>query len=222
MLWRRRRDSPPTAEPRREFADPLEPQPPLYRSPTLQALVSRLSSEGAYHILDLGVASGANVKFFSRFSCRLQIADLPEVLTSEKLRPLLTADPAAAFRRILQGARQSFDVVLAWDVLNYLTREQFRCLATHVGSLCRPGALMLAFVSTTKEMPSVPMVFKIVDDQTLLLRQQTTAVRPSPRFPPAEVGRLMSGFAVVQSVVMRHGVQEYLFVRRQSGGQGPL
>jgi hypothetical protein len=63
-------------------------------------------------------------------------------------------------------------------------------------------------------MSSVPLVFKIVDDQTLLLRQQTTAVRPSPYFPPAEVGRLMSGFSVVQSVVMRHGVQEYLFVRR--------
>lgn len=214
MLWRRWRNSPPVAGPRREFADALEPQPPLYRSPTLQALVSRLSSEGAYHILDLGVASGANVAFFSRFSCRLQIADLPEALASEKLRPVLTADPAAAFRRILPVARQPFDVVLAWDVLNYLTREQFGCLAAHVGSLCRPGALVLAFVSTTKEMSSVPLVFKIVDDQTFLLRQQTTAVRPSPRFPPAEVGRLMSGFAVVQSVVMRHGVQEYLFIRR--------
>lgn len=214
MLWRLRHNPSPPAGPRREFADPLEPQPPLYRSPTLQALVSRLSSEGAYHILDLGVASGANVEFFSRFSCRLQIADLPEALASEKLRPLLAADPAAAFRRVLPVARQPFDVVLAWDVLNYLTREQFGCLAAHVGSLCRPGTFMLAFVSTTKEMSSVPLVFKIVDDQTLLLRQQTAAVRPSPRFPPAEVGRLMSGFAVVQSVVMRHGVQEYLFVRR--------
>jgi len=214
VLWPLRRNPPPTAGRRREFADPLEPQPPLYRSPTLQALVSRLSGESAYHILDLGVASGANVEFFSRFSCRLQIADLPEALASEKLRPLLTADPAAAFRRVLPLARQPFDVVLAWDVLNFLTREQFGCLAAHVGSLCRPGALMLAFVSTTKEMSGVPLVFKIVDDQTLLLRQKTIALRPSPRFPPAEVGRLMSGFAVVQSVVMRHGVQEYLFIRR--------
>jgi hypothetical protein len=162
------------------------------------------------------------VEFLSRFSCRLQIADLPEALASEKLRPLLTADPAAAFRRVLPVARQPFDVVLAWDVLNYLTREQLGCLGAHLGSLCRPGALVLAFVSTTKEMSSVPLVFKIVDDQTLLLRQQTIAVRPSPRFLPAEVGRLFSGFAVVQSVVMRHGVQEYLFVRRQDGGQVPL
>jgi 2-polyprenyl-3-methyl-5-hydroxy-6-metoxy-1,4-benzoquinol methylase len=214
VLWRLGRNPLSAAGPRREFADPLEPQPPLYRSPTLQALVSRLSSEGAYHILDLGVASGANVEFFSRFSCRLQIADLPEALASEKLRPLLTADPVAAFRMILPVSWAPFDVVLAWDVLNYLTREQFDSLAAHVGSLCRPGALVLAFVSTTKEMSSAPLVFKIVDDQTLLLWKQTTAVRPSPRFPPAEVGRLMSGFAVVQSVVMRHGVQEYLFVRR--------
>jgi len=212
--WRFRRDSSQAAGPRREFAEPLEPQPPLYRSPTLKVLVSRLSSETSYHILDLGVASGANVEFFSRFSGRLQIADLPDALASEELRSLLRNDPAAAFRRVLPVAWKPFDVVLAWDVLNYLSRDQFRCLAAHVSSLCQPGALMFALVSTRKEMSSVPQVFKIVDEQTLLLRPQTTAVQPSPRFPPAEVERLMSGFAVVQSVVMRHGVQEYLLVRR--------
>jgi len=212
--WRFRRDSSQAAGPRREFAEQLEPQPPLYHSPTLKALVSRLSSEASYHILDLGVASGANVEFFSRFSGWLQIADLPDALASEELRSLLLTDPAAAFRMVLPVSWEPFDVVLAWDVLNYLTRDQFRCLATHVGNLCQPGALMLALVSTRKEMSSIPLVFKIVDEQTLHLRPQTTAVQRSPRFPPAEVERLMSGFSVVQSVVMRHGVQEYLLVRR--------
>jgi hypothetical protein len=83
-----------------------------------------------------------------------------------------------------------------------------------VAGLCRPGALMFALISTQKEMSGLPRVFKIVDEQTLLLQPQTTAVQPSPRFPPAEVERLMSGFSVVQSVVMRHGVREYLLVRR--------
>jgi hypothetical protein len=222
VLWRFGRESAKTAGPRREFAEPREPQPPLYRSPTLKALVSRLSSESSYQILDLGAASGANVEFFSRFSGRLQIADLPDALASEELRSLLLADPAAAFRRVLPVAREPFDVVLVWDLFNYLSREQLGCLAAHLGRLCRSGALMLAFISTTREMSSVPMVFKIVDEQTVLVQPQTGALRPSPRFPPAEVERLTSGFVVVQSVLMRHGIQEYLLLRREDSAPLPV
>lgn len=212
--WPFRRESSHAGGARREFGESLEPQPPLYRSPTLKALVSRLSSEASYHILDLGVASGANVEFFSRFSDRLQIANLPDTLASEKLRASLRSDPAAAFRRLLPVTWEKFDVVLAWDVLNYLSRDEFRCLGEHVAVLCRPGALVFALISTQKEMSKLPQVFKVVDDQTLLRQPETTAVQPSPCFPPAEVERLMSGFSVVQSVVMRHGVREYLLVRR--------
>ena len=213
MPWHLRREFPQATQARREFAEPLEPRPPLYRSPTLRALVSRLTSEDGYHVLDLGGAAGANVEFFSRFSSRLQIADLPDALASGDLRSLLLADPSAAFRKVLPVTRDPFDVVLAWDVLNYLTREQLGCLAARLGRVCSQRALMLAFVSTTREMPSVPMVFKIVDEQTLFLQPRSPAIRQSPRFPPAEIERLMSGFAVVQSVLMRHGVQEYLFIR---------
>jgi hypothetical protein len=212
--WHFRREPRQAAGPLREFADSREPRPPLYRSPTLKALVSRLTSEFPYHVLDLGGASGANVEFFSRFSSRLQIADLPDALASQDLRASLTADPAAALRRILPSAREPFDVVLAWDLLNYLTREQCGRLAEYLEGVCRQGALMLAFVSTTREMSDAPLVFKIVDEQTLLLQPRTSATRQSPRFPPAEVEHLMTGFAVVQSVVMRHGVREYLFSRR--------
>jgi hypothetical protein len=212
--WHPRRESPQVTRPRREFAEPLEPRPPQYRSPTLKALVSRLSDDVPYHVLDLGGASGANVEFFSRFSDRLQIADLPDALACAEMQELLRADPAAAFRKVLPLAREPFDVVLAWDVLNYLTREQFGCLAAYLGGACSQDALVLAYVSTTKVMSSEPLVFRIVDEQTLHLQPRTPAVRPCPRLPPAEIEHLMAGFSVVQSVVMRHGVREYLFVRR--------
>jgi len=212
--WRLRRGSDQAAGPRREFADPREPAPPLYRSPTLKVLVSRLSSEVPHHVLDLGGASGANVEFFARFSSRLQIVDLPDALASQELRALLTVNPAAAFRRLLPPPSGPFDVVLAWDLLNYLTREQCGRLAVYLEDVCGRDALVLAFVSTSREMSAAPLVFKIVDAQTLLLQPRTPAVRSSPLLAPAEVEHLMTGFAVVQSVLMRHGIREYLFVRR--------
>jgi hypothetical protein len=212
--WRLRRTSRQAAGPRREFADPREPTPPLYRSPTLKALVSRLSSEVPHHVLDLGGASGANVEFFARFSSRMQIADLPDALASQELQALLTVDPAAAFRRLLPLSSGLFDVVLAWDLLNYLTREQCGRLAAYLEEVCKRDALVLAFVSTSREISDAPLVFKIVDEQTLLLQPRTPVARQNPRFAPAEVEHMMNGFAVVQSVLMRHGIREYLFVRR--------
>jgi hypothetical protein len=212
--WPFRRNPPPAASARRETAEPVEVQPPRYHSPSLRALVSKLTSASAHHILDLGMANGTNVEFFSRFSCRLQIVDLPGALASKELQPLLSVDPTAAFRRVLPSTGNPFDVVLTWDVLNYLTRDQFRSLTGELWRLCQPGALMLAFISTAREMLGSPTVFKIVDRQTLLAEPQTSALRPSPRFPPAEVERLAAGFAVVQAVRMRHGVQEYLLQRR--------
>ena len=221
MPWRFRRNSPKVSEPRREFTQPTEPEPPLYRSPALHALVSRLPEDAAYSILDLGAASGANIEFFSRFRCRLQIADLPDALASEELRPSLETDPAAAFRRLLPVGREPFDVVLAWDVFNYLGRDQLRCLASELAWLSHPGALMLAYISTAKEIPQEAGDFQIVDEKTVLWRLRTQGKRPSPRFAPADVERLVSGFAVVHSVLMRHGIREYLFERRSDPVSAP-
>jgi hypothetical protein len=212
--WGIRRNPKDGAGARREFTQPGEPQPPLYRSPALAALLARLPQDGAHSILDLGSASGANIEFLSRFRCRLQIADLSDALASDEIASLLTVDPAAAFRRMLPVGPEPYDVVLAWDTFNYLNRDQLRLFAADLACLCRAGALMLAFVSTAREIAAQAGDFRIADEQTVLWRPRTTATRPSPRFPPAEVERLVAGFSVVHSVQMRHGIREYLFERR--------
>jgi len=200
--------------PRRELVGAVEPMPPFYRSPTLRALLSRLSPEAPHRILDLGGVNSANVEFFSRFSCRLQIVNLLEAIGSEGSRALLAADPMVALRQVLPQTRRTFDVVLAWDVLNHLEPEKIRALMTIVVELTAPGAQMLAFIFTGREISALPVAFRIVDDETIRWEPRTQARRPGPRYPPAEVERMAAGFSVVHSVLMRHGVQEYLLVRR--------
>ena len=216
-----RRERPRAGEPRRESTQRDEPQPPFYRSPTFRTLVSRLAGDEAHNILDLQQAVGANVEFFSRFSCRLQIVDLLAALAADDARRLLLEDAGAAFRRVLPDPTEPWDVVLAWEVFNYLDQEQFRRLVERLGSLCSADALILAFIATGKEIPLQPPVFRIVDGQTLHWAPRGTASRAGPRFPPALVERLTHGFAVVHSVLMRQGVQEYLFERRPDPADAP-
>ncbi len=206
-----RRGRAQAAGPRRESTERDRPQPPLYRTPTFRALVSRLGDDAAHNILDLQPAVGVNVEFFSRFTCRLQIVDLLAGLAADDVRALLATDAGEAFRRVLPRAAEPYDVVLAWQAFNYLSQDQFRLLVEHLRGACRTGALMLAFIATTKEIPERPPLFRIVDEQTLHWEPTTAATRLGPRFPPALVERLTPGFAVVHSVLMRQGVQEYLF-----------
>lgn len=214
MPFRFRREATRPAGPRREFTGPLEPQPPLYRSPTLKALVARLAGDEQHNILDLQAAVGANIEFFSRFACRFRIVDLPGTLDEDDLRPLLASEPEVAFLRLVPRPTEPYDVVLAWEAFNYLTRDQMRCLADRLAATCRADALMLAFFVTTKHVPSRPPLFRIVDEETVRWQPTTVEVRPAPGFAPAEIERLTQGFAVVHSVLMRHGVREYLFQRR--------
>ncbi len=213
MPFRLRRETLPAAGSRRESTGPLEPEPPLHRSPALRELVARLSNDVPHTILDLQPAVGANVEFFSRFTCRLQIVDLLGALVATEAQAAGAADADAAFRRALPTPAAPYDVVLAWEVLDYLPRDRVRRLLEHLCGLCRPRALMLVFISTVKEIPVLPPVFKIVDEQTLDWQARATAMRPGPRHAPADVEHMAAGFAVAHSVVMRHGVREYLFER---------
>jgi hypothetical protein len=106
-----------------------------------------------------------------------------------------------------------FDAVLIWDLLNYLDRREVAALARQLVRFCRPGALMFALISILKQIPAEPMRFRIIDDEHLAYERRTAAVRPCPRYAPAELNELLRGFRLDRSFLMRHGIQEYVFAR---------
>jgi hypothetical protein len=106
-----------------------------------------------------------------------------------------------------------FDAVLAWDLLNYLERDEVAALARQLEHYCRPGALLFALISILKTIPDEPQRFRILDKETLAYESRSAAVRPCPRYAPAELNELLRGFQLDRSFLLRHGMQEYLFSR---------
>jgi hypothetical protein len=106
-----------------------------------------------------------------------------------------------------------FDAVLIWDLVNYLERREVAALARRLARFCRPGALLFALISILKQIPADPVRFRILDQEHLAYECRTAAVRPCPRYSPAELNELLRGFRLDRSFLMRHGVQEYLFAR---------
>lgn len=192
-----------------------------YTTLALPSLLDPLQEEGEHAVLDLGLAIGANVDFFAQFSCKLYVADLFRALESrprDKTEEEEDEDDeeetlwAPIFEELLpydEGTR--FDLILAWDLLNYLDRSQIEGLSHRLSQFCHSGTTLFALVSTRKEIPGRPRSYHIVGHDKLLYRTANQSVRPCPLYKEPDICRRMAGFRVKSTYILRNGIQEYVF-----------
>ena len=188
----------------------VEGEQEVHRSLGLTALLEAMRRRGqGLWILDLGPAVGANVEFLSRLGCKLHIGDLYASRASAGEGEELGQE----FFEQLFPADARLDVVLAWDLFNYLQRKELARLGTLLRRHCRPGALVFALMSIQKQIPAQPIRFRMLEDGQLVYERRTSLERPGPRYAPSEVSGRLKGFRVDRSFLLRHGIQEYLFTR---------
>ena len=186
-------------------------EPEVHRSLALPTVFEAMARGPKASVLDLGSAVGSNVEHLSQFGCKLSIEDLYQSRTSAADGAELGPDFFEQFLPLPNGAQ--YDVVFAWDLFNYLTRKELGRLTARLRQACRPGAQVLALIWIHKSIPAQPIRFRFRGKDQLLYDRRTSLERPGPRFQPAEINQLMSGFQVDRSFLLRHGIQEYLFVR---------
>lgn len=181
-------------------------------APLFRGLLERMEDDARRVVLDLGPARSATVATFGRFRCRLEIADL-----GGGIETLNTADGPEALQRALQAVlpprrTEATDVVLCWDLLNYLEPPVLRALMGEVQDRLRPGALVHALIAySTPRMPARPQHIVPTDDYRLLHMPVSDEDRPARRYSPDELGRLMSGYVVERAMLLKNGMQEFLF-----------
>lgn len=194
---------------------PAEGGPRRHQSLALPVLMQRLGGGLRRRVLDLGPAIGGNVAFLAGLSCRVHIADLQQTLFPPgEARPVMTGE---AFESILVRdlpSGEGFDVVLAWDLLDYLEESRIRLLSRHLARLCPAGSLLLLLVSTRPEIPDRPNRFEIVDSEHLAYELDAGLTRPGPRYKEPALHRCLPEFEIESTFLLRNGIQEYLFARR--------
>jgi len=189
----------------------LQLPPVAYNSLALRALLRLLQSNRKYHILDLGPALGANLEFWSQFLCRLTVNDFygeyrarmdsgPEVPAEDLIAELLPFDEQTVF-----------DMILAWDLFNYLDPDEIVPVIGRLDRWCRKGTVLFALISSLPQIPSQPSLFRILDRERMTCQARTGETRPCARHQPRILARLLAGFEVTCSFLLRNGSQEYLF-----------
>jgi len=209
MKWLRRSPGPSDREEGTGGCQ-AETQPSL----ALSTLFRQLRKDRTYHILELGPAVGHNIDFFSRYSCRIRVEDLYRTLSSfDYVSGSDSVDFEAAFQYLLPyEGKTRFDILLAWDLLNYLERDEFLHLMRHLARFCHTGTVLFALVATSKHMPDRPAVYRILDENSIECRNTSTVLRPCPRYHDVDLRQLMPSFRVYNSYLLRNGMKEYLFV----------
>ena len=209
LPWRRSSPSPPTPP----FASQAPATKRLNSSSALEHVATRLADVSPCTVLDLGPPIAANLAFYARYGAKITIADFYRFYRPRRGKSLERASARASLfdELVPHDASTRFELVMAWDLLNYLSLDEITWLMDGMSRLCSKGALMSAIVSGSGDMPLTPSNYTIVDTQTLLNETRTSRVRPSPNHSERTLARVTRGLRVERRFQMRNATAEYLF-----------
>jgi hypothetical protein len=124
-------------------------------------LAKSLETQDQLSVLDLGSTSAANIRFLTERGHRIYSEDLLEASSDPALaskdehgNPALDSKQFLSDNLVFQGAQ--FDVVLFWNLADYMDESLVKPVIGRLWSLMKPGAMLLAFFHTREAGPDAP------------------------------------------------------------------
>jgi SAM-dependent methyltransferase len=176
----------------------------LSRRSNCLAEVSRYwSSEEGLCILDLGATSPANIHYFTELAHKIYSEDLltastdPALVTKDEQGSMILDSRLFLTDNLVYAAAQ-FDVVLCWNLPDYLDESLVQPVVNRLWSAMKPGGMLLAFFHTRDSGPDAPCYrYHVVGPDTLEMQ---------PIIPKREVRRGPTG-AVHRAIDNRFRLQ---------------
>lgn len=189
-----------------------DPGPCSHDSPALSEIFGAIDPERPVRLLDLGPALPTNLEFYDGLTNGIRIAHL--------LRDLEPYDPdeptdetfVSTLDRLAPSDNETFELILIWNTLDYLNAPRSALLCHHLAAVAAHGAHLHAMTLTTGTMPVKPSAFEIAGPGRLIYRSESDQRIDAPDTPPAVIERRLDPFRVKRSVLLRHGVREFIGV----------
>src|SRR5579871_1483445 len=193
----------------------------------LKEFLWQLQGIGRGQLLDLGSARQATITFFIERGFKVYTEDLlptwerfldEDQSAAKKLganADLSEHSPKRRAERFLESTmaykEDTFDAVLAWDILDYVDTELMNKLAARITSLTRDGGVVFAMFHARK--PTVFHRYRVMDGQNLELIPATCAFSHQRVFQNREISNLFGRFRTSKMFVGRDQLREGLFVK---------
>src|SRR6266571_8279558 len=167
-----------------EAATPQAAQKLTRRSSGLGELARTWESDTPLCVLDLGSTSATNIRFFTERSHKIYSEDLlvastdPSLATKDEQGHVVLDSRRFLADNLVYPAAH-FDVVLCWNLPDYLDESLVKPVVGRLWSVLKPGGMLLAFFHTRDAGPDSPCYrFHIISPDTLemqriVLRKET-------------------------------------------------
>jgi hypothetical protein len=193
--------------------------------------VSRiLKSQEGLCVLDMGATSANNIRFFTdkghkNYSEDLLRSSLDPELRIEDSEGKSVLDSKKFLDENLVYATGLFDVVLCWNLPDYMEESLVKPTIDRLWSVMKPGGVLLAFFHTRDAGPDSTCYRFHVTDTDMLDMQEVKFAPPgrpasekqSPRlqrvFNNRHIENLFRDFASIKFFLARDSIREVLVVR---------
>lgn len=207
------------------------PSQKLTRRSSGMAEVSRLlNSEDGLCVLDMGATSANNIRFFTAkghksYSEDLLRASLDPALRMQDEEGKTVLDSKKFLAENLVYSNALFDVVLCWNLPDYMEESLVKPTIDRLWSVMKPGGLLLTFFHTRDAGPdSICYRYHVTGTDMLEMQEiklppagRPTGEKQSPRlqrvFNNRHIENLFRDFASIKFFLARDAIREVLVVR---------
>ncbi|MBI1739922.1 MAG: class I SAM-dependent methyltransferase [Candidatus Koribacter versatilis] len=208
-----------------QVSAPAVPQKRSRRSSGMAEISRLLNSQEALYVLDLGSTSANNISFLTAKGHKNYSEDLLRAALDPALR---VRDEAGKFvfdsKKFLEEnltyTNATFDVVLCWNLPDYMEESLVKPTIDRLWSVMKPGGLLLVFFHTRDAGPDAPCYrFHITGTDMLEMQEVRLAAsdKQSPRlqrvFNNRHIENLFRDFASIKFFLARDAIREVLLVR---------
>lgn len=193
----------------------------------LKELMWNLDGLGRGTLLDMGGAWQATLSFFIEKGFRVTTDDLlrtwkqfldyeeKEFRERSKADQSLDLSPAARANRFfesnIQYPNSSFDVVLLWDLLDYVDPAMATRTVAAITELLRPGGIVFTMFHSKK--PEGFQRYRVADSGTLQV-VSSPVICPAQRvYQNREIQDLFGRYRTAKSFIARDQLRENLFIK---------
>jgi SAM-dependent methyltransferase len=205
------------------------------RSSGLGELSRVFKSEEPLCILDIGYTSAANIRYLTERGHKVYSEDLLEASTDPALamsdehgKPILDSKRFLTDNLVFSAAQ--FDVVLCWNLADYLDESLVKPVVGRLWTTLKPGGMLLAFFHTQEAGPDAPCYrYHMVNGDTLEMQHiesrhehrkggrghvaAKAGFRLQRVFNNRHIENLFRDFTSIKFFLTRDNVREVLVVR---------
>lgn len=169
-----------------------------------------IAAEPGCQVVDLGAASTGNCAWFSASGARVFIDTSRNSLRGRVIENGEVDAPE--LDKFLDHFPGAIDVLLFWDLLDYLPLETIKLLMNQISRRMQPGGLAYVLASRQRRIAATPAIIDVVREDVLRFHHDEPQSKEAPQYAPKKLEQHMPGFVLEKLYLMQNGVQEHLFV----------